>query len=280
MATKTATKPTNGKPTTKPTKETALQGATAGGALDMFKGSDEALIPLVEGGFASPYVQFYHPNAKNARNIIGALGNIEEGTPVYVNGQEFTHLDPFKFILCPMYYQYFADFDSDGKPTEVYLPSMKYPRDFKECINAVILVIQDDGNITPARCRFMGPKCPACRTAVHAITDDVKNVDWVGKSKEHAATKKSGLPDWTWATVEVTVTREMPKTTHRVDKNTGKKVKSQPYDLANGTVVPSSVIDLVNLSKLNKSEEFKATMQACIDDHNKNIEELKACIPA
>lgn len=263
-----ASKPAATKPTPKKAAS-ALAVPADGGSFAMFKTyEDNALVPIQGGGGVSPYVQFAHPQAKNYGNMVAALGKIDEGTPIYVDGNEFTLLDPFAFIASPAWHQYYADIDGDGQIIAAQSFENRKPKDWVDLIDAVLLVVIND-EIKPARIRCRGPKCPMYRDA-HNRNIEATAKEWPGESKDNALAASSKLPSWMWLTHSVAFSTHNPRKAVTADGQ-----KKKPYIVADSSAKATKAIVLNELRKRMVDNEFKEVLQACMDEFTKTKEEIE-----
>jgi len=215
----------------------------------------------------SPYVQFLHNAAKNYRNVLTALGNLADGTPVLVNNDEYTLLNPFEFLFVPSWFQYYGRSDGQGEILEILdINSGRKPDgiDWAEFVEAVLILVLPNNVLQPARIRYRGPKIPAFRAAHASWQDDCCADDWSARSKAHKAQKDTGMPTWSWLLHTATMTNKIPK-----------KPGSRPYDQCDSTskMTPPSVLAM--LKRLATQAEFAESMQACITDHNNRVKDLQ-----
>lgn len=240
--------------------------------VDAFAGIAEVqkagLQPLTDTSMPmSPYVQFAHNNAKNRRQYETALGARTNGDPVLVHGQEFTLLEPFKFIAMPIYHQAYCEFEQGGNFEIVGAieAAGKVPDGYSEIIHSVIIcVIGND--LIPARIRWRGPKCPAIKTAIKAITEEVEESDFPNRSKDHQKIAATKMPKWAWMLNEATI------------KPVPAKQGREAYELATATskLVPFGV--LATLMKLRQTEAFKTVLDDCIKDHKDMAKKIQDMI--
>jgi len=219
------------------------------------------------GTATSPYVQFLHNAAKNYRQVLTALGNLADGTPVLVKDNEFTLLQPFEFLFVPSWFQYYGRSDTQGDILEILDIVGRKPdgTDWAEFVDAVLILVLPNNALQPARIRYRGPKIPAFRQAHASWQDDCCADDWSARSKAHKAQADTGMPSWSWLLHTATMTHKIPK-----------NPKARPYDQCDSTskMTPPGVLAL--LKRLSTQAEFAECMQACINDHNGRVQQLLA----
>lgn len=232
---------------------------------DMVAQGPKASAPLVQTQLPlSPYVQFMHPMSKNFRQMLTAVGNQPNGTPVLVNSNTFTLLSPFKFMVTEAFHQYNAESDDKGELIayrEIDTPG-RNPRGWSEFIDSIIVLIIGN-DLIPARCRFKGPKCPAIKTAIDALQNDAETEDFGGRSKDHGKVVASKCPKWAYHTITAAI-RNVP----------AKSVGGFPYDLCEGTAGLSSLTSLATLTKLSKDAAFGQVFSEVIEDYNREYEKI------
>lgn len=265
------------------TSTKAVSTIPKGGALAML--APIAPPPaLVDSGSTSPYVQFAHPLGKQWGQMGQLFKGIKEGWPVHTNGNELQHLDPFEFFSPPLYFQATCMANSNGDVIDAF-PAGVRRENTKEYIWAVILVVTDEG-IFPARMRFNGPKCPGYKQAITATKapaedgscGDVYNPDWASRSSEHKAVlsslKKVALPEWSMALHSGALSEPI---TPKAKPKPGEPGTRQYIEFTS-SFRPTPIPTLATLSKVQQDENFAVTLKACIDDHNKAVEEIEAMI--
>lgn len=239
-------------------------------ALAMFTQPMQSMEQLVQNIGTSPYVTFAFPRAKNYGNLIAALGAIQEGTPVIVDGNSYTLLNPFTFMFSPQYFQWYADFDSNGNIVDAIpanmcdtIPKKADGKKYSDVITAICFVLYEE-MFKPVRIEFRGPKCPAFQGAFRAVDEILTNPEWFKQSKEHELMMKNvRLPVFTYLLHDCTMTHV-----------TARKQGDSGYDKCESVsrLTPISLIQTIG--KQLSEKEFADTLQACIDDHNKRNDEV------
>lgn len=212
----------------------------------------------------SPYVQFMHPMAKNYGSLVAAVRNQPNGTPVLVDGDSFTMLAPFTFMVTPAFHQYYAKGDGDGEPIAYSEPIGRTPVGWSEFVDAVI-ILHVDGEQKVARCRFKGPKCPVVKSLIMAMQNDAESDDFATRSKDHGRVVNTKLPTWTWHSTTGVIRNVPPK-----------KPGAFAYDLCEGVAVLTPLATLALLAKAKSDVAFSVNMASCLEDHNKRMAELQA----
>lgn len=218
-------------------KKLATKAVATTNAMDLINKTPGFVKPLESTGGSAVYVQFAHPNAENYSGITAAASaqrkTVTKGQPCLVTADQIMVLDKFEFIILPHHFQYWADVDGEGKPVKVYDEPMRWP--VKEFIEAGILVVYN-GEITPATCRFMGPKCPGIKKAVDML-ETVQTDEWQRQSKEHGLPAKSKAPCWAWFVNVGQMEHVKPK-----------KIGGFPYETLSTTDRPTTALELKHMN--------------------------------
>lgn len=156
----------------------AAAGLTANQLPAMF----EAPTMDVKKRTLPPYVTFAHPMSPLWTKIIAKYPALQEGEQYLVEGETYTKLNPFKYVLM-MAKQYWAKGDKTGL-TAASMTEKQFP--FKEQIETVIIVFLPD-RLVPATCGFRSTKCGAVHPMVEALAEAATPA-WAEKSPAHKLT--------------------------------------------------------------------------------------------
>lgn len=134
-------------------------------------------ISVIKGA----YVQHPHTSARNFAAIQSVFGRkpCNETTPVLIDANSITPLEPLDFFMTPYYKQYYAESDSVGNYVRTTPITTTPTKGMKECIDSLIIcILQVDGVATfaPARMRLKAGKCKILTAAYdHLIALDAKD---------------------------------------------------------------------------------------------------------
>ena len=137
--------------------------------------TNAVLAPMVRVSvIKGAYVQHPHPNASNFASIVGIMPKGKqpsETTPVLVDGDTITLLDPLNFYMTPLYNQYYAELDNNGAYVRTFpiQGDSRPPASAREVIDAVIIVRMADKTLKPARIRLKTGKCGLMKDAYDAL---------------------------------------------------------------------------------------------------------------
>lgn len=220
------------------------------------------VAPPINSGSSSPYMILLHSQQNTYGTMVKNLKISKSGTPVYVNGEKMQAFDPLKFIMTPTYFQCYAIHNSDGSLEDVLPAEGRCPKGHKDTIFAVILIVDSNHKVFPARIRLQGPRAKGFKDAILYILSECENPDWASRSKDHKLTTGSGLPSFCYAVHDLQVETRNPKSTEDGQK---------PYELTSVASNPTPGLTLKGLKDAMTDDEFLATMQACIDDYENEI---------
>lgn len=216
----------------------------------------EVVVPV------SPYLQFAHPQSKAYANMLAALKQLPQYTPVYVNGSEYTKLHPLQFIAPQgLYHQYLAKYSTVGEQVawSYFDPKFTRDTDWQEVIDCVVLAVFGE-RILPARVRLKKAMTMGYKSASGAVTQASEEPGFAGFSPQHKLAASSGLPSWAWLTHTAAIREELPRG------------GGQKYPIMATTSTPTEAIVLNALRTMG--DETRKTLQWCIDDFNKERTEI------
>lgn len=220
--------------------------------------------PIINSQSTSPYLILLHSQQNTYGQIVRAIGHDKTCTPVYVNGEIIKEMNPCKFIVTPTYYQCYAVHNSDGSLTEVQEAEGRCPEGKKDTIFMVIILVDSNFNLYPARIRIQGPRARGFKDAILMVNSETTADDWAKRSKAHTLACAKGLPLWATAVHQLSYkTGIQPK----IDPDKKKK----PYDLTSVTSEPCPALLVNSLLKMGTNEELVSTLNACVEDYNKEL---------
>lgn len=224
-----------------------------------------AVAPPISSGSSSPYFIMLHNGQNTYASMVQKLKVKENGTPVYVDGEEMKVMNPLKFIQTPTYFQCFAVHNSDGSLTEIQPAEGRCPDGKKDTIFGIALLVDEKYNIFPARYRLQGPRAKGFKDAIQYVLAECENPDWGSRSKDHKMTVGSGLPTFCYGFHELQIETRNPKDTSKGQK---------PYEVTSVISNPTPGLVLRALREAMGDEKFTATLQACIGDYNNEVPKL------
>lgn len=226
--------------------------------------SNAVLAPMVQvSGIKGAYVQHPHKNARNYPAVQSVMpkGKIAaEDTPVLVDANSITVLDPFTFYFTPLYNQYFAEMDSNGDQIKTYGVadgSARPPSGAREIVDAVI-VVAHNGVLTPARVRVKTGKCGLLKSAYEELFA-MDRAD-----KQFAPLVKAGLEPYYFL-----------RFTASYGKGVGKTTKKEYYTITS-TGEPTKAADAKTLMTAFKDPEFIDAINLCIEGHTDSVNAVNA----
>jgi len=223
--------------------------------------------PIINSQSTSPYLILLHSQQNTFGQMVKAIGHGTSCTPVYVNGETIKEMKPCKFIVTPTYYQCYAVHNSDGSLEEVEPAEGRCPNGKKDTIFMVILLIDSNFNIYPARIRVQGPRAKGFKDAILFVNGETTADDWAKRSKAHTLACAKGLPLWATAVHELSWTTRDPK-----NKDNGQKA----YEVTSVTSEPCPALLVNALIKIGTNAELVDTLNDCVEDYNKELPNLPA----
>lgn len=224
-----------------------------------------ATAPPINSGSSSPYFVLLHSQQNTYTTMVQKLKVKNNGTPIYVDGDDMRVFDPLKFIQTPTYFQCYAVHNSDGSLSEVQPAEGRCPEGKKDTIFGVALLVNDKHEIFPARYRLQGPRAKGFKDAISYVLAECENPDWASRGKDHKLTAGSGLPTFCYALHELQVETRNPKDTSRGQK---------AYEVTSVISNPTPGLTLKALKDAITDEKFVATLQTCANDFNNEIPKL------
>lgn len=217
--------------------------------------SNNVLAPMTRVSvIKGAYVQHPHTSARNFAAIQAVFGRkpCNETTPVLIDAENITALEPLDFFMTPYYKQYHAEQDSQGNYTKCYPITSGAPKQAKECIDSLIIVRVGD-QFVPARMRLKSGKCRLLTTAYDALTA-LDPAD-----KKLIALGKLGLPAYLFVHFTPTYTQEIGK------------VSKKPYIVA-GSNPEATTPDVAKaLVAAMKNPEFVEAFNVAVEGYNETL---------
>lgn len=185
-------------------------------------------------------------------------------TPCFVDGDNIVFLDPFTFIMTPLYNHYIGMMNTSGKTEKVYDVGInaKEENGLKpvEILDSVVFV-EIDGAIRPAQFRCKRAECTILRSGYEAL------VGLDPANKDFAKYVKQGLPAYMFLTHSVSYA-----------KTEAKKKGGMPYFTPTVTSTVTTEEFMAKYTAALKTEEFQTQLTDTVSryDSLKNvIEDLR-----
>lgn len=243
----------------------------SGGAADMFRRrADVVESKPVEPLFQrSPYVQFVSTKGQAFMKCVPFIPDLAEGDPVLIRPEPASprKLNPMRFWLA-QWFQHFSHVDTDGYIVRSVFDVEEAKRDpatgtekLVEHVETVLLVIEPNGDITPARCTFKSTKVNAAHAAISAI-HAAGSAEWPNLSPDHRATL--AIPD---APLRVVTAVSLKSGTGR-----GSGFK---YVAANGMPKPTTVGEAQALQARFADPAFNRLCNAVLKSWEERCDEIR-----
>lgn len=136
-------------------------------------GKRKPLVVTTIGG--AQYVQFLNTKSPKRMEVCDTLGikasKMMQDQPCLHTANGPVILDPFEFFLTQSHFQHFSITDDQYNILESVMDVDEHPRgDFQEFMECII-VVMNDGELTPACCTFKGPKASAFHDGMTALSE-------------------------------------------------------------------------------------------------------------
>lgn len=220
--------------------------------------TNNVLVPMTQvSAIKGAYVQHPHTSARNYAAIQAVFGRkpCDETTPVLVEANTITPLEPFDFFMTPYYKQYHAEIDAQGDYTKCHPISGGQPKGARECVDALVIVVAGD-RFVPARMRLKSGKCRLMIGAYEALSA-MSTAD-----KKYAPLAKLGLAPYNFLHFTASYTKEVAKASKKA------------YYVGISTPELTTTDTAKALAAAMKDQEFIAAFNVCVDGY----EETKATV--
>lgn len=207
-------------------------------------------LAKIEKGGGIPYVGFLHPRSPSYADVCNAIPGIAEGQAYYATGEsgQYTKLDPFKFHLIDDVFPYWAKRNNSGHAIGVKLDTQPFGSEFKENVDALILVYTPTG-VMPATIGFRGARVAAVKSAAKALKE-AASAEWGNKSPDHKSSLTVDVPAFRFTTTAILGTAPNKKT-------------GDSYPTAKGLVKPITPAELSLLMKSVNTPAFQEALTRC-----------------